>query len=365
MKIREVDVEKDYDQIQKLHVKYNLKILDKNEWLRFWRENPYLLSSREANTVGWVIEDNKNIFGYIGNVFKEYYYNDEKIITSCIHAWVVEEKYRWQAFLLIRKFFAQKNVGVFLNTTANSPTRKIWLKYNAKKLPLQNFQKTMYIILDLKKLIYSFLKYKNFILNIFFRNLIYYFTLIVFFKKLNFWKKVKQTKNTNLNPKIDNKFDKFWLLYKSFSKNKFLQSRTSAWINWHLNTKINNGKAWLMTVEENNEILGYAICAEKNNTKIDLKKISLVDLVALNDNQEIYTSLIKSCIIEAEKRKYYMFEIVGFKKIKRNIFSNFKMFKRRLANFPFYYKIQNKKYENFLKLDSAWDPSLLDGDSFL
>ena len=138
MEIREVDVEKDYDQIKELHLRYNLKILNKNEWLKFWKENPYSLNSSKLYPVGWVIEDNKKISGYIGNVFKEYYYNDEKIITSSIHAWVVEENYRWQAFLLIRKFFAQKNVEVFLNTTANASTRKIWLKYNAKKLPLQN-----------------------------------------------------------------------------------------------------------------------------------------------------------------------------------------------------------------------------------
>ena len=223
----------------------------------------------------------------------------------------------------------------------------------------------MYVILDLEKLIYSYLNYKKFKLKVFFKKIIYYLSLVIFFKKINFWKKVSQTKNTNLNPKIDKKFDKFWLSYKSFSKDKFLQSRTSEWINWHLNEKINKGTSWLMTVEKNNEILGYAICVEKNNPNIDLKKISLVDLVALEDNQEIYTSLIKSCINEAEKRKYHMFEIVGFKKLKRNIFSNFKTFKRKLANFPFYYKIQNKKYENFLKLDSVWDPSLLDGDSFL
>ena len=38
MKIREIQIE-DYIQIKELHIKYNLKILNEEEWIKFWTEN--------------------------------------------------------------------------------------------------------------------------------------------------------------------------------------------------------------------------------------------------------------------------------------------------------------------------------------
>ena len=44
MQIREIQIE-DYIQIKELHKKYNLNILDKDEWIEFWKKNPCILNS--------------------------------------------------------------------------------------------------------------------------------------------------------------------------------------------------------------------------------------------------------------------------------------------------------------------------------
>ena len=132
------------------------------------------------------------------------------------------------------------------------------------------------------------------------------------------------------------------------------------------NSKTHVGKPKkLLTVNENEKILGYAICLENSNKKIELKRIQIIDLMALNDNSEVYISLIKKCILEAKNRDYHVFEIVGFNHTKRKFFTKFKTFKRKLPSFPFYYKSQSKNDEIFLKNKEVWDPSLIDGDSFL
>ncbi|NWJ57955.1 hypothetical protein HX858_09465, partial [Marine Group I thaumarchaeote] len=57
MKIREVQIE-DYIQIKELHDKYNLKILDKVGWSKFWLQDPCMKNSQNTFHMGWVAEEN-------------------------------------------------------------------------------------------------------------------------------------------------------------------------------------------------------------------------------------------------------------------------------------------------------------------
>ena len=58
--IREVLLD-DYDQIKKLHKQFHLEILNKNDWLKFWSQNPYTLESKTPTPAGWVVEDNNKM----------------------------------------------------------------------------------------------------------------------------------------------------------------------------------------------------------------------------------------------------------------------------------------------------------------
>ena len=360
--VREVH-KNDYDQIKDLHSKFNLNILNHDEWIKFWFKNPCFLESNETIPLGWVVEDNnKKIVGYLGNIFKEYYYKNKKIVISFMHAWVVENEYRLQAVLLMRKYFSQKNVEIFMNTSPNAATEKIWLKSNAREIPLKSFKNAMFVILDLEKFIHSFLKYKNIKVSQFIKKIIFYLLSIFFWRKLFFWKKINQTRKTNLNDNIDKKFDEFWFSYKKYFENVLLQSRTSDWINWHLQKKIEDGKAWIISVKDGDKLLGYVICLDTSSSKIALRRISLIDLVSLNDDKEVYVSLIKECFIEAKKRGYHTVELVGFKHLKKQIFSEFGVFKRKLP-FSFLYKSTNQINSDFLEKNESWDSSLIDGEA--
>ena len=354
----------DYNQIKELHEKFDLKILNENDWSNFWSQNPYYLESKKNIPIGWVVEENSKVVGYLGNLVKEYYYKKEKIIIAFLHGWVVDTKYRLEAVLLFRKFFNQENIQIFMNTTANKATANLWSKNDAKKVPLKNFQNALFIILDLEKFINSYFKYKKINISKFIKKIIFYFSRIFFSNKISCWKKLDVNLEVNLNNTIDENFEQFWKLYKADCENYLLLSRTTNWMKWHFKKKINEGSAWIVSLRDNNQILGYAICSDTSNNKIDLKRISIVDLVALGDDEKIYLSLIKKCILEGKKRNYHTVEFIGYKNLKRKIFSKFKPFKRKLA-FPFFYKSKNQIYENFLEKHEIWDPSLIDGDAFL
>ena len=123
--------------------------------------------------------------------------------------------------------------------------------------------------------------------------------------------------------------------------------------------------SFFISISENNQIKGYALCCKRNNDKYDLKRISILDIITIEDKKEIYLSLVKECIKESQKRGYHIIDMIGTNDTKKKMFSNFKTFKRKNSNLLFYYYSNDPELLNILVNDKVWDPSLLDGDSFL
>ena len=351
----------DYNQIKELHNKNDIKILEEYEWVNFWKKNPLIKQNDESYPIGWVLIEQGKIVGYLGNIVKEFLYKKKIIIVACSHAWIVETKYKLESLTLINIYFAQKNIDVFITTTPNKTAEKLFLRYGAKKIPIKNYNENLFQILNVDKFMESFLRYKKIPTNKFFRFIIVSFFKIIFFNKLNFWKKYIQKNELKIHKYCDSSFGFFWEKYKS-KNTKFVLSKSLSWLDWHTNYLKD---VFFISISENNQIKGYALCCKRNNDKYDLRRISILDIITIEDKKEIYLSLIKECIKESQKRGYHIIDMIGTNDTKKKMFSNFKTFKRKTSNFLFYYYSNDPELLNILVNDKVWDPSLLDGDSFL
>jgi len=348
----------DYNGIKKLQSNNNLNVSEKKIWINIFKKNPL----KKKN--GWVIENDKKIVGYIGNIIREYKLNNKIIRTACIHAFVVKKKYRFLSLILLRKFFLQKNILLFLNTTSNKETSRIWKKFNAKKIPLKSLNRINFIILNLKEVIKAYLKKKNLFQN----KILIFFTYLCFsilnYRKMDLIKKIIFYKDIKLIKKIDRKFDIF---FKKYSRNnkKIISNNKSIWLKWIYQEKIDNNKGWIYAATKNNRIIGYACCIEKNNKFTGLRRILLTEIHAINNNKTVLKKLISNCIQHAINNNYYVIESVGFDDIKNNLIKSFGSIKRNFDNFPFYYKSNNYKLNKDLKKSKNWDIGFGDGDNFI
>ena len=365
MLIREVNFE-DYLKIKDLTDRNNIRIYDKSDWEKVWKENPYLKKNNTKWCLGWVIEDNeKNIVGHIGNLPTQYYYNSIPYNGSVLSCWVVDKKYRYHSLKLVQKYMSQKNIDFYIGTTANFKTATALTTFGWSEMPERKYTEKLYIILNSQKVINSYFKKKEINVNTLITNIIFYLFYIIFYRKINYWKKIELKKNIFTYNKFNNKFDNFWDKLKKVNKNTFMFNRSSEWINWHLNHQFNNDKALIITEEINNEIIGYSICLFKNIDKINLKKAILIDFVSLDDNCETYLNLLLQSIKESKKRECHLFEIVGFNNKKREIINSIKPFLKKSSFSPFYFKSNNSKLNKILSNENSWDPSELDGDSII
>ena len=361
MIIREAKFE-DYGEIRDLANKFNISVYSKNNWEDIWKNNPYLKNENKNWAIGWVLEDNNKIVGHLGNIPTQYFYNQKKYTGSIISCWVVEPEYRLHSIRLIKEYHAQSRVDFFLATTSNLKTARALKAFGWQNMPNDEYDTKLNIILNFEYVYNSFISRRFKKNNLFFK-VIYKFLSLFLYKKINYWKKFKTKKKFEIYKKFDDKFDEFWEKIKSEKRSKFLFNRDSEWVNWHLNTKIQENESLILVLKENNQIIGYAICVNKYDSSVNMKKAVLVDLMLLEKKEQFTLDLILSCLEESRKSNCHLFQMVGFDDKKRKFMYKLSPFRRRNKFSPYLFKSENLELKDLLQNKDSWYPNEFEGDS--
>ena len=77
-------------------------------WERLWRHNPALGLGNVDRPIGWVLEFDRKIVGYLGNISLRCYFGGHQLSAVAAHAFLVEQPYRALALSLAGAFYAQK-----------------------------------------------------------------------------------------------------------------------------------------------------------------------------------------------------------------------------------------------------------------
>ena len=361
MIIRKVKFE-DYSEIKSLANKFNISVYSKSNWEDIWKENPRLKNKDINWTIGWVLINDEKIVGHLGNIPTQYFFNQKKYNGSIISCWVVEPEHRLHSIRLIKEYHTQSGTDFFLATTSNIKTVKALQTFEWQKMPNKEYDNKLNIILNFKKVYNSYIKKKFKKNNLLFK-IIYNFLNLILYTKINTWKKFKKNKNFQIYKKFDKEFDKFWEKIKLEKNDKFLFNRSSEWINWHLNNKIIENESLILAIKENNQIIGYAICINKYDSSVNMKKAVLIDLMLLKKNEHLAFDLILSCVTESSNSDCDLFQMVGFDDEKRKYMYKLSPFVRKNKFSPYLFKSKNLELSDFLKNKNSWYPSELDGDS--
>ena len=102
-----------------------------------------------------------------------------------------------------------------------------------------------------------------------------------------------------------------------------------------------------------------------DNDDIGLKRMQIVDLQTLPNNDNTTTDLITNAIMYARKQGVHILEIVGFGDDVRNQAAKMNPYIRKLSYSPFFYKLISKDLKHAFSDKIEWDASLYDGDGSL
>src|SRR5258705_7169266 len=285
-KVREAKFD-DYAAVAALQIRHGLQVESYDQWMHLWIHNP-LYHELSNWPIGWVLdEENSNIVGYIGNIPLSYEFKGERIVAATSRAWAVDPRFRSYSFALLSAFFKQKNVQLFINTTVNAYATAGHKAFRASRVPVGAWDQSLFWITGYRGIAASLLANKR----------LPALKLLKF--PLSFGVFVRDIFTTNRQrphstgiavrdcSRFDVRFDAFWkeLYLRNF--HLLLATRSQQMLAWRFQSSLDEDRAWVLTVEDGPRLAAYAIFMRRDNNRLGLNRLMLIDFQSLNRNNEV------------------------------------------------------------------------------
>jgi hypothetical protein len=251
----------DFENVCALNLKLGQGPDSPANWRRLWsRENPALANGERTPRIGWVLETAAGeIVGFLGSIPLTYELEGRRLRVAATCRFAVETAYRAFSHLLVVSFFRQKDVDLFLNTTATPAAAKIVKALNAVPVPQADYGKVLFWVLNKRRFTKEILE-----------KIGVWSPLVVPGSWLgalgleanSVFRRWPHSRNTKLAVKfasieeLGTQMDSF-LAEKKKEKSLLLAERSGEVLSWHFNPPGNRRATQIPTCWSGNELVGY------------------------------------------------------------------------------------------------------------
>ncbi len=351
----------DYESIATLVLRNGLGIKNRKEWEQLWTNNPVYKRSRNW-PIGWVVQDNAKIVGFLGNIPLTYIYKEREVLASSIHAFALDSTHRGLGLLLLNRLW-ESAIGVeyFVGSTANLNSSKVLDRLGVSRIPVGDWENSAFWITNYDGFVASAVTKKGWPASL----AKFASPALKIYDKAakNPWP--RQTLALHRHDGFDGRFDVFWQELQRSNPSRLIANRSRDTLDWHFSSFLAQNRAWVVTHEVNSSIRAYAIFQRQDYSDIDLRRIRLVDFQALPNSNDALASMLAWGLNECRAQGIHMLEAFGFRPEKQNIINRLAPHRRKFAGWTYFHKIVSPMLQQELRDTSAWDPSQFDGDASL
>jgi hypothetical protein len=370
-RVREVQFS-DFDAIADLKRRWGMAEDSLENWERLWHRNPALMSgdmqSQINRPMGWVLEADGTVVGYIGNISLRCRYGDRTLSAVVAHAFVVETVYRAVSVSLTAAFFRQKSVDLYLCTTAIEAVGKIALAFKSTRLPQPDYDAVLFSVLQP----YPFARAMMTKLSLgpaTARIGTIVAALAVGADKIlrRRWPKLSSSSLaiSEIAPKdMGDDFQALWV-EKLKERPRLLADRSLATLRWHLEIPGDRGCARVLCCHKDGELAGYAVLRTDTDEQNGLKKSVVADTFVKQDDPEVVKALWAAAYESAKHEGSHVLEVLGFPPNIRLACVEWKPYVRKYPASPYYYKAADPALHETLSDAAAWYATPFDGDGTL
>lgn len=366
-KVREA-VFSDFQAVADLKQRWGLAADSIENWERLWRQNPALAHAPRERPIGWVLESNDKIVGYIGNISLLCRYGERTLSTVTAHGLVVEPSYRGVSVSLNAAFFRQKDVDLYVCTTTIPAVGKISRALKSDPLPQSDYWTVLFWVLQpsafanavAKKLgIKPALSSAGRVLG----------SLAI---SLDTWVRSRRPRKPSVElqladisvAEIGREFEELWI-ERVKEKSQVLADRSVAAIRWHYEIPGDRGNTRVLCCSRNGRLLGYAMVRQEQPDENGLRKSIIADLLVRQDEPAVIEALLWAAYNQAERAGSHILEVMGFPENIRSVFERSKPYARRYPACPYYYKAADPELHKALANGASWYACPFDGDATL
>lgn len=358
----------DFYAVAELKNRWGLAADSIENWERLWRRNPALVQNGVQPPIGWVLEANGAIVGYLGNIPLQCRYGDRTLTAVAAHGFVVDAPYRAVGLSLAAAFFRQKSVDLYLSTSAIEGVGKIAVAFKSAPVPQADYDTVLFWVLQPYPFAQALMKKLNLGPTLSRVGSIVASVAVGTDRILRRrWPKPVSTAYTisEIGPNdIGEDFQALWD-DKLKEGSRLLGDRTPAALRWHFEIPGDRGRARVICCRKNEELVGYAVVRSDTDLKNDLRKSVIADLLARQDDRAIVRALLTAAHEYAKQAGSYVLEMQGFPAGIRRVCSEWNPYRRKYPACPYYYKAADPVLHKVLSDGAAWYACPYDGDATL
>jgi hypothetical protein len=333
----------DFKAVATLKHRWGLAADSYENWQRLWQFNPALATGPE-HPMGWVLEAEGEIVGYIGNVCQRYHYRNRVLKAATAHALVVEPRYRVGGVSLVAAYFRQRGIDLFISTGAIAPVGKIARAFKTHVLKQPEYATVYFWVLRSRGFSRALMNKIGLgtATSLVFSGLA---SLVLSADNIVSRRRPTEVRTDFTITKIrisqiGNSFQDLW--ERKLRENSYLiADRSPDTLRWHFNVPGDKGAVRAFCCHKSGQLVGYAVVRHEAPEDSDLRKSAITDLLAQNDDPSVIRQLFCAVFEDAKAADSHVLEVVGFPHQVRQSFLDANPYRRQYPTPIFGYKANN------------------------
>jgi hypothetical protein len=358
----------DFEAVAALKSRSGLSSDSLENWHRIWRDNAAVKFATTPLCKGWVLEADGRIVGYLGSVPLLYQLGERPLLAATASGFAVDPAYRALSLGLLASFYRQKNIDLFLNTTAIESVGKLAAGFQAQRLPQEDYDTVLFWVLDARGFVNAVAKKFGRTGALATVGTALGSLALKAKSVLHGGRHISASQRFKITEilvsQVGDDFELLWLR-KLAEKNRLFANRDPAQLRWHFTVPQDRRETRVLRCESQGRLVGYAVVQSETEQKTGLRRCLLSDMLVEGDDPEAVKSLGAAAYDLARTFRSHVLEVLGFPTNLRRVFLQWKPYSRKFPACPFYFKARDHALQGILATADGWYASPFDGDTTL
>jgi hypothetical protein len=366
-KIREVTFS-DFDGVARLKARSGIVADSPENWNRLWRANPAFAAGTVSRPIGWVLDAEGEIVGYIGNISLQCRYGDKTLNAVATHGFCADPPYRAVSFSLASAFYRQKAVDFFVSSSAIEVSGKMAVAFKCAAVPQPDYDTVLLWVLrpySFARILIKKLDVKPVLAPM--ASAVVGLAVAadrILRRRRPRLTSAELTVSESGIDAIDGEIAALWA-DKLNEGTRFYADRAPEVLRWHFEIPGDQGSVRVLRCYENGKLTGYAVVRSDEDPRDGIRRSLIADLIARQDNPAVVQALWVAAYETAKAIGSDILEVQGFPSNIREVSLCWRPYRRKYPACPYFYKATDPVLHKELSNASAWYACPYDGDATL